>query len=117
MMTPTEPEQPSAPVDWPLVEARLFAYASDDVLKALDEANEADSEWDAVFHKWIADYEQAQDAQQASNPPEAVEKAFPNAKNMDHTLMVTIRTELQHRPHPTQHANKLWHRDGTRRAH
>jgi hypothetical protein len=118
MMTDTESEQPSAPVDWPLVEARLFAYASDDVLKALNQADKANSEFDAVLHKWVTDYEQApadapplpgiglQAAQQTGNPPDAVKKAFPHANNMDHTLMDTIRNELQRGPEPAQSAHK-----------
>jgi hypothetical protein len=48
--TDTEPAQPRAPVDWRLVEARLFAYASDGVLKALNQAKDADGEFDAAFH-------------------------------------------------------------------
>jgi hypothetical protein len=118
MMTDTESEQPSPPVNWPLVEARLFAYASDDVLKALDQADKANSEFDAVLHKWVADYEQTQAdpppppgiglqaAQQTGNPPDAVEKAFPKADEMDHTLMITIRNELQRGPDPAQSVHK-----------
>jgi hypothetical protein len=92
MMTDTESEQPSAPVDWPLVEARLFAYASDDVLKAAD----------APPLPGIG----LQAAQQTGNPPDAVKKAFPHANNMDHTLMDTIRNELQRGPEPAQSAHK-----------
>ena len=93
------------------MEARLFAYASDGVLKALDQAEDADSEFDAAFHKWLTDYAQAQ--ADASPPPgidplvaqrtgnlqeEVAKKAFPKAKTMDHTLMTTIRKELQRGP-------------------
>ena len=116
MMTETEPEQPSAPVDWPLVEVRLFAYATDKVLNALQQADDANSEWDTVFREWVTDAQTQADASpppgiglqaaQADNPPEAVEKAFPNASNMDHTLMIAIRNELKPGPGSAQPAQK-----------
>lgn len=108
--TDAEPAQPPAPLDWRLVEARLFAYASDGVLKALNQAKDADGEFDAAFHKWLTDYAYAQAdaqpppgigpqaAQRTGNPQEAAKEAFPIAKTMDHTLMTTIREELQRGP-------------------
>jgi hypothetical protein len=110
MTTDTEPEQPPVPVDWPLVEARLFAYASDAVLKALNQAEDADSQFDDAFRIWLRDSAQAQGdvppppgmgpltAQRTGNPQNAVNEAFPKAKTMDHTLMTTIRKELQRGP-------------------
>lgn len=110
MTTDTEPEQPPAPVEWPLVEARLFAYASDDVLHALDQAEDADGQFDAAFHIWLRDAAHTQGnappppgmgplaAQRTSNPQDVAKEAFPKAKTMDHTLMTTIRKELQRGP-------------------
>src|SRR5215471_6440238 len=65
MTTETEPEDPPAPADPSLVEARLIAYASDDVLKALEQAKLHGNRFDAAFRMWLAAYAQAH----AATPP------------------------------------------------
>src|SRR5262249_60855508 len=114
MIQATDNDKPSAQVAWPLLEVRLSAYATDKVLNALQQADDANSEWDTVFREWVTDAQTQADASpppgiglqaaQADNPPEAVEKAFPNASNMDHTLMIAIRNELKPRPGSAQPA-------------
>jgi len=101
MTTDTEPEHPPAPVDWPMVEAGLIAYASDDVLDALKEARIHGSLFDAAFRTFLA-------ANAASSPPRTdpqasqlmddamkeAKKEFPEALRLCNDVMDIIRKEL-----------------------
>ena len=106
MTTETEPEHPPAPGDWHLVEARLIAYASDNVLEALDKAKIQGSRFDAAFSMWLAGYAQPRaatppapdgdplTAQRIGDPMEVAKEALPEATMMSNNLMNIIRHEL-----------------------
>jgi len=88
------------------VEARLIAYASDDVLEALEKAKLHGNRFDAAFHIWLAAYGQRhavtsplpgvdpQTAQGIGDPMEAAKEALPEATMLCNKLMNIIRKEL-----------------------
>jgi hypothetical protein len=106
MTTETEPEDPLAPTDPSLVEARLIAYASDDVLKAMEQAKLHGSRFDAAFRMWLAAYAQAHvatpppppvdpvTAQDIGDPMETAKKELPEATMLCNNVMDIIRKEL-----------------------
>jgi hypothetical protein len=106
MTTGTEPEDPSAPVDSSLVEARLIAYASDDVLEALEQAKLHGNRFDAAFRMWLAAYAQAHAviprppdvdslaARDIGDPMATAKKELPQATELCNNLMDIIRQEL-----------------------
>ena len=103
MTTDAEPEHPPAPVAWPMVEARLLAYASRNVLTALSQASDADSQFGAAFRMWLMDYARAKAAQGSAHQLAGDDKAnmmdaLEKATAMDDTLMNIIRAQLNAGP-------------------
>lgn len=106
MTTETEPEHPPAPGDWHVVEARLIAYASDNVLEALAKAKIQGSRFDAAFRMWLAVYAQPHaatptppdedplTAQRIGDPMKVAKEALPEATILSNNLMNIIRDEL-----------------------
>ena len=106
MNTETEPEDPPAPADPSPLEARLIAYASDDVLKALEQAKFHGNRFDTAFRMWLAAYAQAHaatpppppvdpvTAQDIGDPMETAKKELPEATKLCNNLMDIIRKEL-----------------------
>jgi hypothetical protein len=106
MTTETEPEDPPAPADPSLVEARLIAYASDDVLRALEQAKLHGNRFDAAFRMWLAAYAQAHPAtpppppvdpviaQDIGDPMQTAKQELPEATKLCNNLMDIIRKEL-----------------------
>jgi hypothetical protein len=106
MTTETKPEDPLAPADPSLVEARLIAYASDDVLKALEQAKLHGSRFDAAFRMWLAAYAHTHaatpppppvdtvTAQDIGDPMETAKKELPEATKLCNNVMDIIRKEL-----------------------
>jgi hypothetical protein len=106
MNTETEPEDPPTPADPSLVEAQLIAYASDDVLEALEKAKLHGNRFDAAFRVWLATYAQRNattppppgadplTAQDIGDPMETAKKELPQATMLCNNLMDIIRREL-----------------------
>jgi hypothetical protein len=102
MTTDTEPEHPPEPVDWPMVEAGMAAYASDRVLEALDQAKIHLGLFDDAFNTFLAAEAAASsplriDPEASQRMDDAMEKAkkeLPEAFSLLNNLMHIMRTEL-----------------------
>jgi hypothetical protein len=106
MTTETEPEDPPASTDSSLIEARLIAYASDDVLEALEQAKLHGNRFDAAFRMWLAAYAKRHaatppppavdplTAQRIGDPMEAAKGAPHEGTKLCNKLMDIIRKEL-----------------------
>jgi hypothetical protein len=87
-----------------MVEAGLIAYASDDVLDALDQAKIHGSQFDAAFRTFLAAHAQAaasslpradpQTSQLMDDAMETAKKELPEALRLCNDLMDIIRKEL-----------------------
>jgi hypothetical protein len=96
------------PHDWPEIEARLYAFASQPVLDALKASSAANAEVAALLARGDSTAADAREAKAAGMPPNvigshgtdwhAVRQALGIAETRDDELIEAIRGELQDKP-------------------
>jgi hypothetical protein len=101
MITGSEPERPPAPLDTKLLEARIIAYASHDVILASKESGTAGQRFEseaALWHTYVEQGRMSPDIWPAGPRPAdargAATKALEEANRLDDALIDLIRAEL-----------------------